>query len=342
MSISEKEFKSVKIFLEKNNLELSNITPKKVGNGQSNPTFILFNNNEEKIILRTQPKGELARGAHRLDREFHVLNGLYKKKFPVPKPIIICDDKSVIGRDFYIMEYVSGNIYEDPFLPNNQPNERIKIYESLAKTLGHLHAYNIQELNIPFKKNYGFMKRNLNIWYEQIFKNGYEDREISKVYNFIIENAPENNNLSLIHGDYKLDNLVIGEDLNCLAVLDWELSAYGEPEIDLSFQMINWLIPEGVLYGVGLGWGSASLPSAENFLKSYEEASGKKVNIKNLNIYCLFSLAKLYFILKGIENRIKSGNATSDDASNKVLAISGIKEVLIKAFENYPKNLIVS
>ena len=140
----------------------------------------------------------------------------------------------------------------------------------------------------------------------------------------------------------KLDNLVIGDDSNCLAVLDWELSAFGEPEVDLSFQMINWLIPKGVLYGIGEEWSSYDLPSASEFLKSYEESFGKMVNIELLNIYCLFSLTKLYCILKGIENRVKAGNAASEEANKKIKDASGIKAALILAYENFSNNLIVN
>ena len=342
MFIDKEEFQKIDGFLKKHQFNLLNQLPKKIGNGQSNPTYILLDENGDKFILRTQPEGDLVRGAHRLDREFHVLTGLSKNEFTVPKPIILCEDKSIIGRDFYIMEFIDGNIYEDPFLPNNNSQERKKIYESLAKTLGRLHRYNINKLDIPFKKNNGFMLRNLDIWYNQIFDDNNQDKDISKIYEFIIKNTPENKNLCLIHGDYKLDNLVIGSDSDCLAVLDWELSAFGEPEVDLSFQMINWLIPKGVLYGIGVEWSSYELPSAVEFLKSYEEAYGKMVNIELLNIYCLFSLTKLYCILKGIENRVKAGNAASEEANKKVKDASGIKTVLMLAYENFPNNMIIS
>ena len=143
MLIDEEEFQKIDGFLKKHQFNLLNQLPKKIGNGQSNPTYILLDENCDKFILRTQPKGELVRGAHRLDREFHVLSGLSKNEFSVPKPLILCEDKSIIGRDFYIMQYIDGHIYEDPFLPNNNSQERRKIYKSLAKTLGRLHSYNI-------------------------------------------------------------------------------------------------------------------------------------------------------------------------------------------------------
>ena len=106
--------------------------------------------------------------------------------------------------------------------------------------------------------------------------------------------------------------------------------------------MINWLIPKGVLYGIGLEWNSYDLPSAKDFLKYYEESYGRMVNLELLNIYCLFSLTKLYCILKGIENRVKAGNAASEEAINKIKDASGIKKALLLAFDSFPKNMIIS
>ena len=106
--------------------------------------------------------------------------------------------------------------------------------------------------------------------------------------------------------------------------------------------MINWLLPKGVLYGIGLEWKKEYLPSAEVFLGWYEESYGKSVNLENLNIACLYSLTKLYCILKGIENRVKSGNAASDDAMKKVIFADDVRETLLTVFQDYPKNLIVN
>ena len=342
MTISNQEFEQISLFLKENNFSISNFLPSELGNGQSNPTYLITDISDKKYVLRSQPKGELVRGAHRLDREFSVLKGLFKKKFYTPKPYILCTEKSIIGRDFYIMEFIEGSIYEDPFLPDNSPDQKNKIYQSLAKTLGLLHSYNEEDLDIPFKRSEGFLKRNLNLWFQQIFNENNHDQDIEKVYNFIIAKFPENKNLSLLHGDYKLDNLVINNKMECSAVLDWELSAFGEPEADLSFQMINWLLPKGVLYGIGLEWKKEYLPSAEVFLGWYEESYGKSVNLENLNIACLYSLMKLYCILKGIENRVKSGNAASDDAMEKVIFADDVKEALLNAFQSYPKNLIIN
>jgi len=342
MTINNQEFEQISLFLKENNFFISDSLPAELGNGQSNPTYLISNTKDKKYVLRVQPRGKLVRGAHRLDREFSVLKGLFKKKFSIPKPYLLCTEKSIIGRDFYVMDFIDGNIYEDPFLPDNTSDQKNKIYKSLAKTLGLLHSYKEKDLDIPFKRSSGFIKRNLNVWFEQIFNETNNDQDIEKVYNFIIDKFPENENLSLLHGDYKLDNLVINNKMECSAVLDWELSAFGEPEADLSFQMINWLLPKGVLYGIGLEWKKEYLPSAEVFLGWYEESYGKSVNLENLNIACLYSLTKLYCILKGIENRVKSGNAASDDAMKKVIFADDVRETLLTVFQDYPKNLIVN
>ena len=343
MHIEKKDFIKILDFLNLNGLNIDqNFLPKPIGRGQSNPTFVIQDNNSNLKVLRMQPPGELVRGAHRVDREFLVLKALKEKNFIVPEPIFLCTEKSILGRDFYLMEFVEGSIYEDPFLNGVEKESKSAIYKSLAKSLGCLHSFNIEELGIPFKKNPGFMKRNLGVWYNQIFSEEKEkDIEIEKIYNFVVKNLPDDSKISLLHGDYKLDNIVVGNDMECKAILDWELSSFGEREADLSFQMINWLIPKDTLYGLGGEWHQSNLPSAQKFLTWYEEALGESVNVELLNLSCLYSLTKLFCILKGIENRIKGGNAASEDAMTKAQAAEGVKTVLLEAFGNYPNKLIV-
>ena len=241
------------------------------------------------------------------------------------------------------MEFEAGDINFDPFLPDESFEDKQKIYKSLAEVLGRLHSYNIDELGLSFKKNQGFMKRNLSLWYDQIFDDvSKKDKEIEKVYKDILSKLPTESTLSLLHGDFKLDNTVIGENKKCKAVLDWELSSFGEPLVDISFQIINWLIPSGVLYGIGGDWKKNGLPSASDFLSWYEYSYQKKVEINSLRNACIFSLIKLFCILKGIENRFHQGNAISKDAEEKILSAPAIKEVLMNSFETNPNDIIVS
>ena len=344
MDIEKKDFIKIVNFSTLNGLHLNlNFAPKPIGIGQSNPTFLIQDNSFNLKVLRMQPAGNLVRGAHRVDREFFVLNALKEKKFIVPKPILHCPDEAIIGRQFYIMEFVDGDIFVDPFISEKSISEKTKIYKSLAENLGSLHSFNIDNLNLPFKKNHGFMKRNLSVWYYQIFnENNKPDKEIERIYEEIINDLPDNADLSLLHGDYKLDNVVVNKNNECVAILDWELSSFGEPMADISFQMINWLIPRGVLYGLGGEWEANGIPSSKTFLKWYEESYGREVDVISLRNACIFSLIKLFCILKGIENRINQGNAFSEDANLKAQAAPAIKDVLIRAFEANPKDLILS
>ena len=344
MNLDENEFKKIIEFLSLENFYIDkDFIPKPIGDGQSNPTFLIRDERKKFKVLRTQPIGNLARGAHRVDREFSVLKALFNKGFECPEPFSLCDNPELIGRMFYVMGFEEGDINFNPFLPNENFEDKQKIYKSLAEVLGRLHSYDIDQLGLPFKKNQGFMKRNLSLWYDQIFNDETKkDKEIEKVYKDILNKLPSESTLSLLHGDFKLDNTVINEDKKCKAVLDWELSSFGEPLVDISFQIINWLIPSGVLYGIGGDWKKNGLPSASDFLSWYENSYKKCVDIDSLRNACIFSLIKLYCILKGIENRFHQGNAISKDAEEKILSAPAIKEVLMNSYETNSKDIIVS
>ena len=344
MDLDQSDFEKIIEFLSLENFFVDkNFNPKSIGDGQSNPTFLIRDTENNFKVLRTQPIGDLARGAHRVDREYFVLKALSSKSFEAPEPFALCDNSELIGRMFYVMNFEEGDINFDPFLPNENLENKKKIYKSLAEVIGKLHSYDINELNLPFKKNHGFMKRNLSLWYDQIFHDeSKKDKEIEKIYKNILTELPSDGGLSLLHGDFKLDNTVISDDKKCKAVLDWELSSFGEPLVDISFQIINWLIPSGVLYGIGGDWKENGLPSASDFLLWYEKSYKEEVDIQSLRNACIFSLIKLFCILKGIENRFHQGNAVSKDAEEKILAAPAIKEVLMNSFETNPNDIIVS
>ena len=344
MDLDQNDFEKIIEFLASENFFVDkNFSPKSIGDGQSNPTFLIRDKGNNFKVLRTQPIGNLARGAHRVDREFSVIKALFNKGFECPQPFALCNNSELIGRMFYVMDFEEGDINFDPFLPDESFEDKQKIYKSLAEVLGRLHSYDIDELGLSFRKNQGFMKRNLSLWYDQIFDDvSKKDKEIEKVYKNILNKLPTESTLSLLHGDFKLDNTVISEDKKCKAVLDWELSSFGEPLVDISFQIINWLIPSGVLYGVGGDWKKNGLPSASDFLSWYEYSYKKEVDIISLRNACIFSLIKLFCILKGIENRFHQGNAISKDAEEKILSAPAIKEVLMNSFETNPNDIIVS
>ena len=166
MEINQEDFQKIVEFMSLNSCFIDdNYIPKSIGDGQSNPTFLIKDINKKSIVIRTQPVGNLVRGAHRVDREFLVLNALHKKKFEVPEPLAVCNTPELIGRMFYVMSFEEGDINFDPFLPNENYDDKKKIYKSLAEVLGKLHGYSVDSFGLPFKRNQGFMKRNLSLWY---------------------------------------------------------------------------------------------------------------------------------------------------------------------------------
>ena len=164
---------------------------------------------------------------------------------------------------------------------------------------------------------------------------------MNKLIEWLPKNIPEDDETSIVHGDFRLDNMIYS-NFDVVGVLDWELSSFGEPLVDISFQIINWLIPAGVLYGIGGEWKKNGLPSASDFLSWYEYSYKKEVDINSLRNACIFSLIKLFCIIKGIENRFHQGNAISKDAEEKILSAPAIKEVLMNSFETNPNDIIVS
>ena len=144
MNLDQKEFKKIIEFLSLENFYIDkDFIPKPIGDGQSNPTFLIRDERKKFKVLRTQPIGNLARGAHRVDREFSVLKALYNKGFECPEPFSLCNNPELIGRMFYVMGFEEGDINFNPFLPNENFEDKQKIYKSLAEVLGRLHSYDI-------------------------------------------------------------------------------------------------------------------------------------------------------------------------------------------------------
>ena len=192
MDLDQNDFEKIIEFLASENFFVDkNFSPKSIGDGQSNPTFLIRDKGNNFKVLRTQPIGNLARGAHRVDREFSVIKALFNKGFECPQPFALCNNSELIGRMFYVMDFEEGDINFDPFLPDESFEDKQKIYKSLAEVLGRLHSYDIDELGLSFRKNQGFMKRNLSLWYDQIFDDvSKKDKEIEKVYKDILNKLP--------------------------------------------------------------------------------------------------------------------------------------------------------
>ena len=228
--------------------------------GQSNPTYQLVTP-KKKYVLRRKPPGKLLPSAHAVDREYKVITALNSTGFPVPKTYTLCMDESVIGTIFYVMEMVEGNIYWEPTLPECDNDLRNKIYKEKNKTLADLHNTNYKDIGLEdFGKPGNYFSRQISRWTKQYIASETEEiMEMNKLIDWLPNNIPGDDETTIVHGDYRLDNMVVDKDNSkVLAVLDWELSTLGHPLGDFTYHLMQWYMP-----GDGTGAGTQTLSNTD-------------------------------------------------------------------------------
>jgi alkylation response protein AidB-like acyl-CoA dehydrogenase/aminoglycoside phosphotransferase (APT) family kinase protein len=288
--------------------------------GQSNPTFYI-NYDSIKLVLRKKPPGKLLKSAHMIEREFRIITALFKKGFPVPQPYLYCTDESIIGTEFYLMEFIDGVIIRDIRLYEYSPDERYKIYTELIRVAALLHSYNPEELGlVDYGKGSGFCERQIGVWTRQ-YKDSETQKieEMDKLIDWLPKNIPSEGDIAprIIHGDLRLENVIFDrKELKIKAVLDWELSTLGNPMTDLSYICLPYHF--GVAF-FGLGnfdKGSYGIPSEEEMKEIYFNGTGfKKLSKKDWLFYLAFSCFRLAGIAQGVYKRSLQGNASSPYAN---------------------------
>ncbi|KAA8570587.1 hypothetical protein MFRU_031g00050 [Monilinia fructicola] len=230
---------------------------KQFGFGQSNPTYQLLAANGQKYVMRKKPPGKLvSKTAHQVEREYRVIHALEKTDVPVPKAYCLCEDEEVIGTPFYIMEFLDGRIIEDPGMPGVSAKERRAMWHDAIRTLAKLHRVNISEAGLTsFGKSAGFYDRQIKtfgtISEAQASTVDIETKEpvgqiphIEEILRFFRDRKFQpKDRAALVHGDYKIDNLVFHKtEPRVIGILDWEMSTIGHPLSDI----INILSPYSV------------------------------------------------------------------------------------------------
>lgn len=302
--------------------------------GQSNPTFKLVTP-DQSYVLRSQPPGELLRGAHAVDREYQVLTALGGSDVPVASTYHLCEDHSVIGSMFYVMEFMDGRVIWDPSLPGFEPQQRASLYEEMNRVLAALHSVNIEEVGLSnFGKAEDYFGRQINTWTKQ-----YRASELSKIpaMEKLIEWLPNNRpsddgNFSIVHGDYRLDNLMFDSDqAKIIAVLDWELSTIGHPYADLAYQCMLYHMPwgDGLPGLAGLDYAELGIPSEAQYRAMYCQRMDID-EIPNWNFYLSFSLFRLAAICQGVVKRGQDGNASSEKAKTYGPKVGLLADVAVR------------
>lgn len=295
----------------------------KFPDGQSNPTYRIAGASLE-VVLRRKPFGTLLPSAHAVDREYRLMSALHPVGFPVPRPLALCLDPQIIGSIFFVMEMVEGRHYVDGSLPDLPKPDRRAHYEAMIDTLAHLHSLNHEELGLSnFARPGNYFARQVDRWTKQYRASQTDDiEEIEKLIEWLPRTVPEQQSTSIIHGDYRIDNLIFDrQQPKVRAILDWELATIGDPLADFSYFAMNWLLPaEG---GAGLGGlelEREGLMTLEEVTERYCRASSRK-SMPPLHWYFAFNLFRLAGILQGIKKRIADGNASNAEAVEAVRRI---------------------
>ena len=285
--------------------------------GQSNPTYRLETPGRA-YVLRRKPFGPLLPSAHAVDREFRLISALNTVSFPVPHAYALCEDTAVIGAIFYVMEAVEGAIHWDGALPGLQPAARRKIYEAMISTLAELHQVDYAAIGLgDYGRPGNYFARQVERWTKQ-YRASETDRieAAERLMEWLPRTVPEQTRTSIVHGDYRLDNMILapsGERV--AAVLDWELSTLGDPLADFSYMLMHWEMPSDGRSGLaGLDLAALGVPSREETVALYCRLTGRD-GVPNLDWYFAYNLFRLVGILQGIAGRVRDGTAASPRAA---------------------------
>jgi aminoglycoside phosphotransferase (APT) family kinase protein len=294
--------------------------------GQSNPTFLL-RTPARAWVMRSKPgpAAKLLPSAHAIEREFRVMGALAGTDVPVARMELLCDDEAVIGRAFYVMQYVEGRVLWDQSLPGMTHAERGAIYAEMNRVIAALHRVDIGAAGLSdYGKPGNYFDRQIGRWSKQYLASQTEtidemDRLLQWLPAHVPAGARDAAEVAVVHGDFRLDNLIFDRDApRVLAVLDWELSTLGHPLADFSYHCMAWHIPPGTFRGIGgLDHAALGIPSERDYVRRYCERTGRAdpdAVMADWNFYLAYNLFRLASITQGIAKRVVDGTAASAQA----------------------------
>ena len=284
--------------------------------GQSNPTYKI----NDKFVLRRKPPGKLLPSAHAVDREYRVIKALYETKFPVARPHVLCEDESVIGTAFYVMDYVEGRVLWDPALPGMTREQRAAIWDEQNRVISLLHTIDFQKIGLAdFGKPGNYIGRQVERWSKQ-----YRASETQRILamdsliDWLPRNIPPEAGTSVVHGDFRLDNTIFHPtEPRILAVLDWELSTLGDPLADFAYHCMGFHIPPDKFRGIaGLDLAQLGIPGETEYVKKYcERTKRTSIEPSHWDFYLAYNLFRIAAICQGIAKRVLDGTAASQHAT---------------------------
>jgi aminoglycoside phosphotransferase (APT) family kinase protein len=286
--------------------------------GQSNPTYRLLAGGRHYVLrAKPGPAAKLLPSAHAVEREFRVISALGKAGVPVPKTYCLCEDESVIGRAFYVMECVEGRVLWDSSLPGLGPAERAAIYDEMNRVIAVLHGIDYRAAGlVDFGKPGNYFARQIARWGRQYRASETQQIEaMDRLIAWLPDRIPPGEETAVVHGDYRMDNLIFHPaEPRIIAILDWELSTLGHPLADFSYHCMAWHIPPGQFRGIaGLDLEALGIPGEARYIASYCARTGRG-SIEHWDFYLAYNLFRIAAILQGVMKRALEGTAASAQA----------------------------
>jgi aminoglycoside phosphotransferase (APT) family kinase protein len=294
------------------------LTVEQFRGGQSNPTYLLAAGGR-RYVMRSKPApaAKLLPSAHAIEREYRVISALGRAGIPVPATYCLCEDESVIGRAFYVMEFVDGRVLWDQSLPGMTAKERRATYEEMNRVIAALHQVDYRAAGLEdFGKPGNYLARQIGRWSKQYQASETEKIEaMDRLMEWLPAHIPEGDETAVVHGDFRMDNLILHpSEPRIVAILDWELSTLGHPLADFSYHCMSWRIPPAQFRGIGgLDLASLGIPSEEEYVAMYCRRTGRQ-SIPHWDFYLAYNMFRLSAILQGIMKRALDGTAASQQA----------------------------
>ncbi len=291
--------------------------------GQSNPTFKLITPSRQYVMrCKPGPLAKLLPSAHAIEREVRVLRALKGTPVPVPEVLLLHEDEALLGRAFYVMTMLEGEVHWDPRLKDHSPAQRAAVFDAMNATIAAIHCVDVDAVDL---RSYGapgnYYDRQLGRWTKQYRASAFPGAPIAamdKLIEWLPANAPAPETVltRLVHGDFRIDNLVYARgEPRVIGVLDWELSTLGDPLADFAYHAMTWVAPPGPMRGLaGVDLAAQGIPAMADYCALYEARSGLRVG-QRWNFYFAYNLFRLTAIMQGVAARARQGTASSQEAA---------------------------
>jgi len=302
-----------------------------IAGGRSNLTFSVADAAGHRYALRRPPTSHVLPTAHDMAREHRIITALGPTRVPVPATLGLCADPAVNGSPFYVMELVTGHVLRDAAAVEQvlDPPSRWRAGQSVVDTLAVLHDVDVEKVGLgDFARHDGYVERQLRRWIGQFRSSqvpGVDTASaVEAVHDALASSVPEQTSTSIVHGDYRLDNVMLSDDGAVRAVLDWEICTLGDPLADLGLLMVYWTEPGDTAAIAGVTATTvAGFPTRSELVERYEKASGRDVSA--LPYFVAFGYWKLACILQGVYARYIGGATAGDRSSVDAYATSVVE-----------------